>query len=273
LDNYDWTESRIYDYQDILRNYINLGGNILFTLYKPSLAIEENQQDSICFTEGSFIYDYCNVECVENYFGTLFRGAKAALNELDSVYVDTLKIPFMNHHIFLVEALFPTSKGEPIFLYDTKYDSSSTQGSFYNKPVGITDIGSNKKVAITSFPLYYMDTRQSVNFVEKIMHDYFSEPYLQSVDENQLNDLIDFVLAPNPVNYLLKISYTLKERKSVDIVITDLLGKRHIDFSSHKQSKGKQKFTVDVMDLQPGLYICTISTDKYSSSKKFVKLK
>ncbi len=79
----------------------------------------------------------------------------------------------------------------------------------------------------------------------------------------------NFLLSPNPVNNLLEINLKNMEGP-ISIVISNITG-QYIK-NQHIQHRSNTSYSVDVTDLQSGVYIITITGPQSTSSERFIKL-
>lgn len=217
VNNKSWASSVLKDHEDLLINYLRMGGHILFSLYKPSKFIENKTSNTSVYNRGTFIYDYANILMTKDTAITRFSGANAVLPFQSSMIVDTLKLPSSN--MPFVEALSPTENGNTLLLYDSKYDSTSGQGYFKNKPVGIENKDADKNIITLSFPLYYMDEDQAKAFIFHTMTEKFHENY-SGIEKNKINDNSEITIKPNPSNGQITIIFDQKEVERLQLFST-----------------------------------------------------
>lgn len=78
---------------------------------------------------------------------------------------------------------------------------------------------------------------------------------------------------PNPFNPSTKINYSLAERSAVTLKVYDVLGNEVATLVNSTQDAGSHSITFDADQLASGLYIYTINTGNFTSSKKMMLLK
>ena len=78
---------------------------------------------------------------------------------------------------------------------------------------------------------------------------------------------------PNPFNPSTKINYTLAERSIVTLKVYDVLGNEVATIVNTTQEAGKHSVNFDASQLSSGLYIYTIKTGNFTSSRKMMLLK
>jgi hypothetical protein len=75
---------------------------------------------------------------------------------------------------------------------------------------------------------------------------------------------------PNPANNLTYISYELKGNNNVNLVITDLTGKKVMEFNQGYQQAGNHYITVNTGSLSNGMYYYTLNADNTRLSRKMI---
>ena len=91
-----------------------------------------------------------------------------------------------------------------------------------------------------------------------------------SVDEEKHSEFA-LSIAPNPINDITSISFTLKEANFVSVQITDLPGNVIADLIFDKFIEaGEQKIKFDSKNPTSGTYFCTIKAGNYTETVKFL---
>ena len=78
---------------------------------------------------------------------------------------------------------------------------------------------------------------------------------------------------PNPFNPSTTINYTLAERSAVTLKVYDVLGNEVATLVNSTKEAGKHNVNFNASGLSSGLYIYTINTGNFTSSKKMMLLK
>jgi hypothetical protein len=78
---------------------------------------------------------------------------------------------------------------------------------------------------------------------------------------------------PNPFNPSTTIKYTLGERSAVTLKVYDVLGNEVANLVNTTQEAGQHSINFDASSLSSGLYIYTLNTGNFTSSKKMMLLK
>lgn len=271
INNYDWDSPSLRNSTDALRNYLNLGGHVLITIYKPGKMIENTSSYPTTFTEGSFMFDYANVANSENAINKWFYGAYPATEDYDSIYVDSVRIAGFNYCIPYIEAMSPTPNGEAIYFYDTNFDTTSTQGSYYGKTVGIENSGTNKNVVILSFPLYYTNYSQAKALVNNVMHNKFGETYL-GIEPKPLTSANSINIFPNPAENEFSFLFNPSQTEILLINIFSMDGKLIKSSSVKRFSNEEHLIQVDISELDKGMYVLQVISGNKVFANKILKL-
>jgi len=269
VENYQYDGTALFNSRDEIRNYLEAGGHCLFTLYRPSRLFMDDDGYPFTFQKGSFMYDVMHVVASENAINKWFWGAVPASGS-DSLYIDQAKAGISTGMIPFVEVFTPAPGGELIYLYDSKYDSTSTQGSYTGKPVGIQDSGNEKSLVLLSFPLYYIQTEQAEDFVFSVLHDRFHEDYMD-VSESR-KDCTEFsaLVYPNPTWGPLKIALCSQEPGRVRIRLFDLCGRYMRTVYEGTCETGRLTIETSVGGLQSGVYAYEILAGEAHQRGKLV---
>ncbi len=78
---------------------------------------------------------------------------------------------------------------------------------------------------------------------------------------------------PNPFNPSTTINYTLAERSAITLKVYDVLGNEVASLVNTTQEAGKYDVEFDASNLSSGLYIYTLNTGNFTSSRKMMLLK
>ena len=78
---------------------------------------------------------------------------------------------------------------------------------------------------------------------------------------------------PNPFNPTTIITFSLHEADFVTIKLYDILGKEVKEIANESYSKGIHQITLDASSLTAGLYLYTLSTNKFTAHRKLIVLK
>lgn len=163
--------------QQALRDYIYLGGQVLFSIYFPSHAFELNTIYPNSFIPGSFTYDVLGVCEVDYHSGARFKYATPTSDVFPSLSVDNEKtISSLAGHIMGVEGFQTVNPQESIYLYASDYSSDINQGILNGSCVGIMRTYGSGKLICLSFPLFNMLREDAEAFVDYVFSTVFEEP-------------------------------------------------------------------------------------------------
>jgi aminopeptidase YwaD len=263
--------------QDV-RKYLQYGGNLLITCYKPSNSFMTNTSYPRDFTAGDFLYDCLKIKRVDLKALSRLIGAKAIDPNYPSLYVDTTKtFSNMNYHIPNIEALYAVDTVGNIYAYDTYYDSTKLPGILKGRPVGVEYSGQDFKVVTLSFPLYYMQQENSRQFIQHVLIDKFNE--VLTVSDRSIGVAEEFYLSYNyPFNSTTNIKYGLPKDARVKISIYNLLGQEVATLVDEDKKQGAYEVRWDGKNkseilVSSGIYICKFIFNDNSISKKILLVK
>jgi len=261
---------------DDIQNFLDFGGNLIYTGFLPSEAFEGNTLYPADFETGDFIYDYLKISHVENIFGSRFVGALPVSNDYSSLFTDSSKTsPNTNYHLPFIEGISAGPEGTEIYLYETYFDTSTSQGSMKGEAVGVEYIGDDYKVVTLSFPLFYMNLDESKSLIEYILINKFNEVVsLEDLEHETIATTFDLSQNyPNPFNPRTVISYKLPVISEVEVSIFNLLGQKVVTLVSEKQSAGVHQLEWDAGNLASGVYYYVLRAGEFRAVRKMVLMR
>lgn len=100
-------------------------------------------------------------------------------------------------------------------------------------------------------------------------------PKAAANDSVSISSIKEYSLScfPNPFNPTTKISYTLKEKDHVTLVVFDILGKEVARLVDGIQTEGEHSVNFDGSSLPSGMYIYQLQGTNFNISKKMLLLK
>ncbi|HSY76514.1 MAG TPA: T9SS type A sorting domain-containing protein [Bacteroidia bacterium] len=78
---------------------------------------------------------------------------------------------------------------------------------------------------------------------------------------NELSDISNIVIYPNPANQSATISYTASKSEKVQTELTDILGRQHFINKYTETIPGKNTIRLNTSDLPNGTYVCRITVN------------
>ncbi|RKY90989.1 MAG: hypothetical protein DRQ01_08365, partial [Ignavibacteriae bacterium] len=262
-------------FKEEIIKYLDFGGNFLYTGYRPSKAFEKQSGDPVIFEAGDFIYDYLKIAESRFKVTVLFIGAIQEEIEYNNIFVDSSKtLPAEEYHIRHIESITSSTLGIDIYTFETFFDSTTIQGSFKGKPVGVEYIGTDYKTVTLSFPLYYMNLSDAKELTEQILTNKFEEVMPVEKDENVLPS--EYSLSqnyPNPFNPGTVINFSIPNSSFVTIKIYDVLGNEVVTLVSNQYSIGNYEVVFNASSLPSGIYFYQLRAEDFVKTKKMVLIK
>ncbi len=83
-------------------------------------------------------------------------------------------------------------------------------------------------------------------------------------------NVFDFILYPNPVSSQATIEFSINKESKVSIEIFDLFGKKITTIHNGKLNPGTYQALFEPNGLANGIYICKVTINNYSLTKKLV---
>ena len=267
-------------YTDILRQYVELGGKALFSVYHPSSDFEMNAGYPASFEAGNFIYDVLGIAEVDFTTQSRFKTALPLLNEYPALQVDPIKsLPALNHHIPRVEGMTPTDNATAIYAYAGEYDDDSAQGYLNGLAVGIKNDYRLGSAITLSFPLYYMETDSAKDMVQHVFRHEFAELCPAESGSNAPAARLSLSLpAPNPFSG--SVGITLKANDYTKNTSLKIYNQRGQLVRTLMQDKpiGVEEFSWDARDengnrVSSGVYFLQAKQGDQSLTRKMVYIR
>jgi len=270
-----------YTVREMLDYYIAMGGNILFSVYQPSLAFELNSSYPASFPETSFMNAMLGIDTVDYSNAARFKRAVPQINGYPVVEVDPNKSNAnFNYHIIRVEGLDTDGQSTTIYDYGSDYADDSSQGVLNNMAVGILNQRGDGKVVTLSFPLYNTHANQARAMVRHIFTTEFGE-FASSSDDPEAPQIPALVLeAPHPNPFSASTTLRLKLR-GADLPLSVNIYNQRGQLVRKLFSGPGQKNNVLNWDgkddkglsVGSGIYLVKVSQGKESVSRKLMLIK
>ena len=266
---------------DAVKEYLNFGGNFLFTGFRPARNFGGSSGGGASYLPGSFLYDYLKIDSSLYRNAARFIGAIPLQASYPDIINDTAKTsPVLNYHLLGIEAVIPGQSASAIYKYDTQFDSTTSSGIMKGESVGVEYIGTDHKLVVLSFPLYYMQHDQAKQLIENILVNKFNE--VTSIeDEQEINIPTGFELSqnyPNPFNPSTKIKYTIPVAgtslmKFVQLKVFDVLGNEIATLVDEYKPAGSYQVDFNASGLSSGVYFYKLRAGNFIQTKKLLLLK
>ena len=265
----------VFDYKDYLKEYLDYGGNFLYAGYRPGKAFEHVSGNPVTFQQGDFIYDYLKISEAAYKVNVLFIGAGQLETGYNSIYIDSSKTdPADEYHLRHIESITASSNGNNIYSFETLFDTTTVQGSFYGKPVGVEYIGNDYKTVTISFPLYYMKQEQAQGLINNILINKFNEIVSVKTETNSLPEAYSLQQNyPNPFNPATTIKFSIPKEDMVNLVIYDILGGQVKELKNEVMKPGYYEVEFNASAFSSGVYFYRIKAGDFVQTKKMILLK
>lgn len=270
-----------YYVRDALNAYLQAGGNILFSVYLPSQAFEQNASYPASFPGTSYINSVLGIDGADHSIAARFRYAISMQEGFPGLVVDSLKsTSALNYHLIRVEGLSLAEGATPLYSYGSDYQIDTPQGAMNGMYVGVMRTGSNGQKAITlSFPLYNMEEIGSRALVDHVFGTLFNEPVTNDDPEN--NSAVDIFLHnayPNPSTTLTSFILESKEPgKNVSLKVYNIKGQLIRTIYDGALSQKTSVYQWDGLDssgkrVGSGVYFLRASSEKGTAVRKILRL-
>jgi Peptidase family M28 len=218
-------QSDIYEYQNEIRLYLEAGGQLLLAGFKIVSNICDINGFPYYFQEGDFGWDILKLSSVDLTNAARFNSA-VAVNGID-IFVDESKtLEAMDFHLIGVEAV-ELNSGNNNYTFGCGYEVGSPFAVLSGLPVDSFYNGDDYKLALFTFPFYYMNFMEVSELLHSILTDYFGEQV--SAEDNGIPNSSKVTLKqnyPNPFNPVTTIEFNLNFNDKTVLEIFDLKGQR-----------------------------------------------
>lgn len=265
----------------VLRQYISMGGNVFFSLYFPTKALDLVESYPALMNPGSFSHDVLGINCADYSSAARFRYAQPALAGFPPLEVDTLKtVPFLAGHIFKVESIEPVTATECAYTFGSDYEDTSPQGYLNGKAIGVLHQYGLGKAFSISFPLYNMYPENARLMVSHVFSDFFLEPALGN--DSTAPGISELDISPNyPNPFTAYTSFRIssgKPQKPLSISIYNLRGQLVKNISSGTANPINYSYSWDGCDdrgrgLAAGVYFIKAQQDRDIVTRKILLMK
>ncbi len=275
----------VYDSGTIssIKQFLDLGGNILFSLYFPGNLLGGVNQYPSEFVDGDFIYDYLMVDQVYRNSTARFDAAEPLTDSYPLISVDAEKAPEgLEYHIINIESIRPRIPGIAIYAYSSSFPEGTPGAVMNDLPVGVEYIGDDYKSILLSFPLYYMEEDDARDLINYIMDEKFNETTgVEDEQELILPGSRNFTLYPNypnPFNPETVIRYSLREETDIELAIYNIRGQKIRLLDRGKREAGEHSIVWNGRDdsdreAASGIYFFRLHTDSGDELRKMLLIK
>jgi len=206
-----------YTVRDALQQYLEAGGNILFSIYVPSQAFELNATYPVDFTEQQFINSVIGIASANYDINARFRYAEPLYGSFPALEVDPLKTQSaLNGHILRVEGIEPTDSCIGVYQFASDYENSTPQGSLNGACVAVLNLNHSGKLLTTSVPLYHIYESQAQQLIDHVLTTYFNEESSSADDPGAIPGAQLSISANSPNPFSGKTSFRVETRDNLN---------------------------------------------------------
>ena len=237
-------------YQDTsdLRKYMENGGRLLISGWRLSVSLMSGATiGRTVFPAGTFVPVWMKIDSTftSGPFVEDFMAAIGTLAGYPDMSVDSLRIPQFDGALVNTDVVLPPfsdPSAEVLYTHHGEIPGSTLEG----KPVGWRYFGTNYKLVVFDFPLYYMNAASAEAGLRQALVEMGE---VTSVDEGD-KALVpaDFRLYqnfPNPFNPSTEIRFDLPVESRVTLKIYNLLGEEVHVLSNEEWPSGSHVLTWD----------------------------
>jgi hypothetical protein len=220
------------------------------------------------------IYD----SVTQNMYTTLFGGISLYDYNLplNTVTYDSL-VPFINDVTTLTshntgtweETVLPVQL-PGLLGSNSKFVLNKNIAHYSNDVIHIRNLPNTK---ILAGYLYGGIRAQQGNFGTSAANDTIYRIYITpnniAIGINELSDIQNVFLYPNPSKQSTSLFFNLKNNKKTKIILVDITGKKILDIADEEMSKGNQQININTGKLSGGIYFCRIQC---GNEEKVVKV-
>jgi hypothetical protein len=141
-------------------------------------------------------------------------------------------------------------------------------------PVGIEYTGSNYKVVVLDFPLFYINSDQARAIIRYIIENKFD--YNTSVKNSNAQKIKEYSLGqnyPNPFNPSTKFSCEIPKYSFIKLQVFDIQGREISTLFEGYLTSGKHIFEFNARNLTSGIYFYCLSVNGNKYVKKMSLLR
>ena len=153
-------------------------------------------------------------------------------------------------------------------LYLIKTDSLGNSGCNQGTPATVTSFFSPQVIA----PPTLSSSGGVISYPATLVNSGGTQTNLcltNVIAEN--NTLINLIAYPNPISSNTTLEFSLTETKNISISIFDIMGKEVKNISVRKFNAGENKITIDLSNLQDGIYFCILQSNQNIQATKLIK--
>lgn len=274
-------DSRKYYDTKMIKEYLNFGGNLLFTGFSPANVFANPTALINSFSDGDIPYDYFGIELTENSSLRFSNGAKSESEGYPDLEIDISKCTSEDGHINAIEVMDVINESNVIYVYQTGFDTSDIKGDYSGRPVGVEYLSEEYNAVVLSIPLYYIKKEQAEEFLNYVLKNKFDTPTSikgNSKDEEVAKELYLAQNYPNPFNPTTKIRFMIPNSGTskfakTKLIIFDVLGREIKTLLEKNLEAGTYEVDFDASNLSSGVYFYRLHFGNTFQTRKMILLR
>jgi len=266
LNLWDVSDTNNYKFNEALRSYINLKGNVWLQGLDFMYDIYGGAPDD--FNSGQFIYDYMGIS-------SYAAQSKADDEDLGVPMLDVVENDVTNftpimwtyETMWYVDGFEITGSATPMYkMGPSGYVLDHLYPALYTHMAG-------KGIIMTwAFETARIDSRENTEELFGDVLTYFEENTGTGIQEWNTEDASIAAIYPNPTHDISTLSYQLLNTANVQVSIMDITGRTVFTQNLGQQEVGNHQIELNQnnMNIQNGVYLYTLIIDKQQFTGKVI---
>jgi hypothetical protein len=265
--------SPIYQDSSAMRKYLQQGGRVVISGWRLSTSLKATAAGGLnSYPIGTFVPAMLKIDSTSTNspIGQDFYTAIAAASGFGNVQVDSVKIPAYNGTLVNTDVALPPFNhpaAQTIFTHHGKTPGSVLEG----KPVAWRYIGSDFKVTVFDFPLYYMQQDAARAALRKALLDMGEVTGVEETGSGVPTSYSLYQNYPNPFNPSTVIRYALPTDARVTMEVFDVLGRRVAELVNGQVVAGFHNVEFNASHLASGLYFYRMQSEGRKDGATFTQ--
>lgn len=265
--------TKLNEYQDVLRNYLARGGNLFLNVAIPSY-IDGLISYTANYETEDFLKEYAYLD--SSIYSQIARinGASSLKEDFTILEVDTAKArDKYENHISGLESLYSSQEDDFVYKFTTTY--TDNYGVFADKTCGVYHENENNKVFLLTLPLYYAKEYQAKLLVDNVFSNFFGESVgiEEELNSSEHKDLYLAQNYPNPFNPLTSIKYSIKDQGMVQLSVFNSNGQLVNELVNKNLKAGNYTVRFNAESLNSGVYFYQLKSANKIITKKMILIK
>ncbi len=271
-----------------IKKFLATHGRLIMSGWKLSASLFGSDIDSTVFPSQSYVPTFFKIPAIRSTDAATndFVSAASLIAGYPAIKMDSAKLPIYGGALPNMDAFSTPLVGEPTTQTIYTYVSVAGAASPLNgRPVALRYLGSDYKVIIFDFPLYYMMQPEAKTIMQRALLDIGE---ITSVEDRSTSPAIPAQIElsqnyPNPFNPTTSFRFTLADERFVSLKIYDVLGKEVTSLVSEDKKPGSYSVQWNASEAASGIsskggyasgvYFYTLRAGNFIDTKKMVLLK